>query len=63
MQEFLIDLGISAILTTLKLAVKNPTRKAEIRRVMLKVYTQIGIVFSADSDFVDAAVKAHKLEN
>lgn len=59
LQDFLFDLGISALLTTLKLAIKNPERKAEVRKVMLKIYTQIGVVYGADEDFVAAANKAH----
>jgi UDP-N-acetyl-D-mannosaminuronic acid transferase (WecB/TagA/CpsF family) len=58
--DWLFDLGISAVLSALKQAVKNPERKAAIRRAMLKVYTQIGIVFAADSDFAQAAENAHK---
>lgn len=59
--EFILDLGISAVLTTLREAIKNPERKLQVRRVMLKLYTQIGIVFGADDDFIDAAKKNHEL--
>lgn len=51
MNEFLLDLGISAVLTSLKLAVKNPERKEQLRRVMLKIYTQIVIVYAGDESF------------
>lgn len=61
MPEWLIDLGISAILTSLKLAVKNTETKEKIRRAMLKIYTQIGIVFGTDEAFISVAVKNHKL--
>jgi hypothetical protein len=57
--DFLFDLGVSAILTTLKNLIHNPTRKAAVRKVMLKIYTQIGIVFANDEDFIDSAISAH----
>jgi hypothetical protein len=46
MKELLFDLGISAILTSLKSAVNNYERKRQIKRVMVKIYRQIGIVFA-----------------
>jgi hypothetical protein len=61
MNDFLFDLGVSAILTALRSAVKNPERKAQFRRVMLKIYDQIGIVFGGDSEFMLSAIKQHKI--
>lgn len=59
MESLFFDFGISAVLTALRASVKNPERKAAIRRVMLKIYTQIGLVFGADDDFIESAKKNH----
>lgn len=56
MFDFLFDLGVSVILTVLRESIKNPQRKAEVRRAMLKVWTQIGIVFGADEEFQEVAI-------
>lgn len=62
MNDFLLDLGVSAILTALRSAFKNPQKRNQLKKVMLKIYTQIGLVFSGDSEFIDSAVSAHKIE-
>lgn len=51
MENVLFDLGISVIFTALREAVKNPDKKAKLKKVMLKIKTQIEIVFSDDPDF------------
>lgn len=60
--DFFLDIGISAVLTVLKQSVKNAERKAELKRVMLKIYNQIGLVYGGEDEFVDSAVKHNKLE-
>lgn len=57
MESILLDMGVSFVLSALKAAVKNPARKAELKKVMLKIYTVIGTVFADDSDFANASVK------
>lgn len=51
MQDYIESLAINAILTTLKLAVKNPAKKASLKKSMLKVYNAIATLYADDSDF------------
>lgn len=51
MDTVFFDFAISTILTTLRLAVKNPKRKAELKAVMLKIAASIFAVFPDDPDF------------
>ena len=51
MESVLFELGISFVFTALREAVKNPTKKASLKKVMLKIKNQIDIVFSDDPDF------------
>lgn len=62
MNDFLLDLGISAILSALRSAFSNPYKRNQLKKVMLKIYKQIGLVYSGDSEFIDSAVSAHKIE-
>jgi hypothetical protein len=59
--DYFVNIGISLVLSALKQAVKNPAHKAELRNAMLKIYTQIGIVFGDDPQFVSAAQTNHNL--
>lgn len=47
MEDVLINLGISAILT----AVKNPTKAASLKKALLKVRNAINAAFPGDPDF------------
>lgn len=47
MEEILINPGVSALLT----AIKNPKKKATMKRVFLKVFKTIRQTFSNDPDF------------
>ena len=47
MEEILIDLGVGAILRS----IKNPGKKAAIRKAMLKVFKAIRDAYSGDPDF------------
>ena len=47
MDDILINLGISAILT----AIKNPKKKQELKKALLKVRNAINAAFAGDPDF------------
>lgn len=47
MDEILIDIGIGAILRTLK----NPAKKAALRKAMLKVFNAIKVAYAGDAEF------------
>lgn len=46
-EGILINLGISAILS----AIKNPDKKAPLKRAMLKVRNAINTAYAGDPDF------------
>lgn len=46
-----VDFAISILLTTLRGAVKNEQRKAELRAAMLKVAATIQAIWGTDEDF------------
>lgn len=47
MEDILINLGISAILS----AVKNPAKAATMKKALLKVRNAINAAFAGDPDF------------
>ncbi len=47
MEDYLIDFGVGAILR----AIKNPGKKAAIRKAMAKVYRAIGAAYAGDEEF------------
>jgi hypothetical protein len=47
MEDILLAMGISVLLN----AVKDPNKKAKIRKQMLKVFNAIKAAFSGDPDF------------
>lgn len=51
MENFFFDIGISAILTALRSAVKNEQRKAQLKAVMLKIAASIFAIWPDDPDF------------
>jgi len=51
MDNVFFDFAISTILTTLRLAVKNEQKKAQLKAVMLKIAATIFAVFPNDPDF------------
>lgn len=51
MDNVIFDFAISTILTTLRLAVKNEARKAQLKAVMLKVAATIFAIWPNDPDF------------
>lgn len=50
MNEFLIDLAFSTIFTLLKGVIKSEKSKAEYKKVLKKVYTQIGAAYPEFSE-------------
>ena len=58
--NYFLDFAISILLTELKSVVKNPGKAAELKSVMLKIYTQIGVVFGTDPQFQEAAKQVAK---
>lgn len=49
--SFLIDLAVSVILSLLKQVVKNPAKKAQMRKVFLKVFNATRQAYPNDPDF------------
>lgn len=47
MEDILINLGVSALLT----AIKNPKKAEKLRKTLLKVYRAIKAAFPDDPDF------------
>ena len=62
MGDFWLNLGISAVLTALSEAFKNPVKKEALKKAMLKIAGQIQLIYGADVGFNDdlrnAVVKA-----
>lgn len=50
MNDFLFDLGVSAIITTLR-GLKGPEKKRKMKAVFLKIHTLIKGVYGDDPDF------------
>lgn len=51
MENILLDFAISTVLTTVRLVVKNPAKKEQLKRVLLKVVTSIKNAYADDPDF------------
>lgn len=51
MNDYLENLGISFVLTALAGAIKNPDKKASLRRAMLKIATAIQAIYGDDPAF------------
>lgn len=51
MDNIFLDFAISTILTTLRLAVKNEQKKAQLKAVMLKIAATIQAVYPDDPAF------------
>jgi hypothetical protein len=45
--DLIINIGISAILTS----IKNPAKKASLKKAMLKVFNAIKTAYAGDEDF------------
>jgi len=54
MGDFWLEIGITAVLTALRDAVKNPEKKAKLRPAMLKIGATILAVWYGDPQFDEA---------
>jgi hypothetical protein len=51
MDEMLLQMGITFVLTAIKQSFKNPARKEDLKKVMLKIRNQINLLYAGDPDF------------
>jgi hypothetical protein len=51
MNEMLISMGISIVLTAIKESFKSPTAKSKLKAALLKVRNQINSLYAGDTDF------------
>ena len=49
--DFWTNMAISVVLSVLKEMIKNPAKKEELKKAMLKVRNQIEVVYTEDPDF------------
>ena len=49
--DFFVSMGVSLVLAALKEFVKNPAKKVEMKKAMLKVYNGIKATYADDPDF------------
>lgn len=47
LEDYLVSMAVTVILST----IKNPAKKASLKKVMLKVFTSIRAAYAGDSDF------------
>jgi len=51
MDNMLLNMGISFVLTAIKESFKNPAKKEQLKRAMLKIRNQINALYAGDADF------------
>ena len=51
MNDLLINMGISFVLTAIKESFKNEASKAKLKAAMLKIRNQINLLYVGDPDF------------
>ncbi len=51
MDSILFDMGVSFVLTAIKAAFKSEEKKAELKKVFLKIRNQINALYFGDPDF------------
>lgn len=51
MDEFLLQMGITTVLTALKQSFKNPAKKEQLKRAFLKIRNSINALYADDPDF------------
>jgi len=51
MNDLLLNMGISFVLTAIKESFKNKTKKEELKKAMLKIRNQINLLYAGDADF------------
>jgi len=53
MGDFWVDLALSVVFSTFKQVVKNPAKKEQLKKAMLKLRNMINAVYAGDADFVE----------
>ncbi len=48
MEDYLISMAINVVLTTIYSAIKNPTKKAKLRKALMKIHDAIEALYLAD---------------
>jgi hypothetical protein len=51
MDSVLFDMAVSFVLSAIKISVKNPAKKAELKKVFLKIRNKINDLYAGDPDF------------
>lgn len=51
MSDLLLNMGISFVLTAIKEGFKNPSKKEDLKKAMLKIRNQINLLYAGDPDF------------
>ena len=51
MDNLFINMGISFVLTAIKDSVKNPKKKEELKKALLKIRNAINMLYAGDEDF------------
>ena len=49
--DFWFDMATAVILSTIKQVVKNPQKKEDVKKAMLKIRNAINVVYGSDPDF------------
>ena len=51
MADFYVDLGLSIVFSVLRVVIKNPGKKEEMKKALLKLRNQIELAYAGDPDF------------
>ena len=51
MGDYFVDMALGIIFSALKVLVKNPKRKGQLKKAFLKLRDAINTAFAGDSDF------------
>jgi hypothetical protein len=51
MEDFLLNMGITTVLTAIRQSVKNPAKKEQLKRALLKIRNAINALYFDDPDF------------
>lgn len=55
--DYFFRMALSLVLETLKEIVKNPAKKEELRKAMMKVSKEIAKVYADDEEFLESVVE------
>lgn len=51
MTDFWLEMALSVLFATLKQIIKNPEKKADVKKAMLKLRNTIDVAYGDDTDF------------